>query len=1215
MRSVNVWADKVHDKEGKKQPIYAIAFKPDGTQLVAAAGSRVLVYETADGELVTSLKGHKNSVYCLAFQKDGKRFASGGADKMVIIWTDELEGILKYSHNDAIQAIAFNPRTNLLCSCTASDFGFWSADIKSVNKIKVPSRITTCSWTNDGQYIALGMFSGQISIRNEAGDEKVVIQGKTAPVWAMQWNPSLESSDVLAVCDWDQKMSFYLLSGRPAKKERQLDYDPCCISHFSSGEFIVAGGSDSKASLYTHEGVKLHTIVEQEGWVWCTAVRPKQNYVAVGCNDGTIALYQLIFSTVHGLYKDRYAYRKDMTEVVIQDLTSQSEARVRCRDLVKKIAIYKDRLAVQLPNQISVYDVVDDNGTAKIKIRDRIKKKFECNLLVVCSEHVILCQERRLQCLSFNGLKEREWTMDSKIRYIKVSGGPRGREGLLVGLANGLILKIFVDNAFPIELIKQQTAVRCLDLSASRKKLAVVDDNNTCLVYDLQTKDLLFQEPHANSVAWNTQAEDMLCFSGHGMLHIKAADFPVNQQKMQGFVVGFSGSQIYCLHVYAMTAVEVPQSTSMFQYLKKKMYPEAYKVACLGVTETDWRALAMEALEGMEISVAKNAFIRVRDLRYLELIYAIEERQRRGEDDPEAILADIYAYQGRFDDAAKIYSQTGQSRKAVDMFCDLRLFDKAKEYLDPNDAEAAAALMRQQTKAVVHEISDPVLAIEVLRSAGEELQSVDIMGENGMTQRLIDTARSTNKEDEAVLRRIAHWLKKLDQVPLAAEVLQKIPDVKGLVELYVSSSKWDDAFALASRHPEHKQEIFLPYASWLAENDRFEEAQKAFRDAGMEEKAIEVLEVLTHNAVVEKRFNDAGYYYWQLSVGCLQALSAASRAQNEENNFEVNAEPDERLLKKYEQYKNKAEMYHAYHAVYRYIEEPFTSHLPESLFHMACFLLHALQREVPRGVSKVYMLFALAKQSRNLGAFKLARHAYEKLQALKVPDAFRESIDLGAITIRAKPFTDKEDIAPLCYRCSTPNPLISTVGHACFNCRQPFVYSFYSFENLPLVEFFIDIDIPDAEAVRLIGNDSIVEKRSNWREARSGESQIMSLNSGADEQDADDFNEQLMRFEPGNTMFEPVRVNRSTLRAMPSSEVFVQRWPAPLPFRYFRNVLPEVGVAMCDTCFMFFHSYDYELQVLRKNCCPFCRTPRASNTESTHQPRGVAIQNSGSSTA
>lgn len=30
-----------------------------------------------------------------------------------------------------------------------------------------------------------------------------------------------------------------------------------------------------------------------------------------------------------------------------------------------------------------------------------------------------------------------------------------------------------------------------------------------------------------------------------------------------------------------------------------------------------------------------------------------------------------------------------------------------------------------------------------------------------------------------------------------------------------------------------------------------------------------MLEQLTHNAVVESRFNDAGYYYWMLSMQCL----------------------------------------------------------------------------------------------------------------------------------------------------------------------------------------------------------------------------------------------------------------------------------------------------------------------------------------------------------
>ncbi|XP_071492144.1 intraflagellar transport protein 122 homolog [Diadema antillarum] len=1186
MRAIPTWVDKVQDRDRVEQCIYDLAFRPDGSQLIVAAGNRVLVYDTNDGTLIQPLKGHKDTVYCVSYAKDGKRFASGSADKSVIIWTSKLEGILKYTHNDPIQCLSFNPITHQLASCAFSDFGLWSMEQKSVSKHKMASRITCCSWTNDGQYLALGMYNGCISIRTKNGEEKVKIErpgGGLSPIWSVQWNPSKEEAfDILAVLDWGQKLSFYYLSGKQVGKERNLNYDPCCLSYFSRGEYLIIGGANKQVTLHTKDGVQLGVVGEQNSWVWCAKVRPDQNHVAVGCQDGTIAHYQLIFSTVHGLYRDRYAFRENMTDVIIQHLLTDQKVRIKCRDLVKKIAIFKHRLAVQLSDKIVVYELYsDDASDMHYRVKEKINKKFDCNLLVVCADHIILCQERRLTSLTFSGVKDREWVMEALIRYIKVIGGAGGREGLLVGLKNGQIFKVFVDNPFPILILKQQTSVRCLDISASRKKLAVVDEHNTCLVYDINTKELLFQEPNANSVAWNTQYEDMLCFSGNGTLNIKASNFPVKQQKLQGFVVGFTGSKIFCLHIYAMTTVEVPQSAAMYQYLERKQFKDAYKVSCLGVTEKDWTALAHEALQGLDFDTSKKAFTRVRDLRYLELIHSIEERKRRGEVDDQLFLADIYAYQGKFGEAAKLYKRAGQEQRAMNMYTDLRMFDHAKEFIGSGDPQDKKLLITKQADWAKN-INEPRAAAEMYLSAGEHLKAIEIIGDHGWADMLIDVARKLDKAEREPLAKCAQYFKKMEQFAYAAETYTKMGDTKALILLHVESRHWDAAFTLVEKHPDFKDDVYVPYAQWLAENDRFEEAQRAFHKAGRQDEAVRVLEQLTHNAVLESRFNDAGYYFWMLSMQCLE-IAGDDRDKSEE------------MLRKFQEFQAKAEMYYVYHSIQRYTDEPFTSHLPDALFNMARYLWHTILNDIPYGISKVNTLYALAKQSRNLGAYKLARFAFEKLQSLRIPPRFQESIDLGSITIRSKPFHDAEDVLPMCYRCSTTNPLLNNQGNQCINCSQPFVHSFASFEVLPLVEFHLEEGISDEEAVQLIEMEPLKKGRNQgdkWRESNSGNIQSMRLDDyGTDDNDVQDdpFMARLLSFEQGGSEYIPVVVNRSVLKSLDRSHVVIKRWPSPLHYQYFKSIMPDVSVTVCPSCNQLFHTDEYEIQVLQKNHCPFCR--------------------------
>ncbi|XP_045145788.1 intraflagellar transport protein 122 homolog isoform X1 [Echinops telfairi] len=1007
------------------------------------------------------------------------------------------------------------------------------------------------------------MFNGVISIRNKNGEEKVKIErpgGSLSPIWSISWNPSREErNDILAVADWGQKLSFYQLSGKQIGKDRPLNFDPCCISYFTKGEYILLGGSDKQVSLFTKDGVRLGTVGEQNSWVWTCKVKPDSNYVVVGCQDGTISFYQLIFSTVHGLYKDRYAYRDSMTDVVVQHLITEQKVRIKCKELVKKIAIYKNRLAIQLPEKILIYELYsDDSSDMHYRVKEKIVKKFECNLLVVCADHIILCQEKRLQCLSFSGVKEREWQMESLIRYIKVIGGPPGREGLLVGLKNGQILKIFVDNLFAIVLLKQATAVRCLDMSASRNKLAVVDENDTCLVYDIHTKELLFQEPNANSVAWNTQCEDMLCFSGGGYLNIKASTFPVHQQKLQGFVVGYNGSKIFCLHVFSMSAVEVPQSAPMYQYLDRKMFREAYQIACLGVTDTDWRELAMEALEGLEFETAKK------------------ERKKRGETNNDLFLADVFAYQGKFHEAAKLYKRSGRGNLALDMYTDLRMFENAKDFLGSEDPKETKMLITKQADWA-RNINEPKAAVEMYVSAGEHAKAIEICGDHGWVDTLIDIARKLDKAEREPLLMCAHYFQKLESPGYAAETYLKIGDLKALAQLHVETQHWDEAFALGEKHPELKDDIYVPYAQWLAENDQFEEAQKAFHKAGRQGEAVRVLEQLTHNAVAESRFNDAAYYYWMLSMQCL----------------DIAQDPVQKdvMLGKFHHFQHLAKLYHGYHAVHRYTEEPFSFHLPETLFNISRFLLHSLTKDTPLGISKFKTLLTLAKQSKALGAYKLARHAYDQLQGLHIPSKFQKPIELGSLTIRSKPFQDSEDLVPLCYRCSTNNPLLNNLGNVCINCRQPFIFSASSYEVLHLVEFYLEDGITDEEAVALIDLEAPRHNRreGKWQEVVSNNSQTLRLDETVDPMGDDDPFPAKLSFEQGGSEFVPVVVSRSVLRSMSRRDILIKRWPQPLKWQYFRSLLPDASITMCPSCFQMFHSEDYELLVLQHTCCPYCR--------------------------
>lgn len=90
----------------------------------------------------------------------------------------------------------------------------------------------------------------------------------------------------------------------------------------------------------------------------------------------------------------------------------------------------------------------------------------------------------------------------------------------------------------------------------------------------------------------------------------------------------------------------------------------------------------------------------------------------------------------------------------------------------------------------------------------------------------MDVGRKLDRADREGIEAVALHLQRLGALNFATEMYRKLGEEKNVVLLHVEARDWNEAFSLAERHPEYKDLVYVPYAEWLAENDKFVEAQK-----------------------------------------------------------------------------------------------------------------------------------------------------------------------------------------------------------------------------------------------------------------------------------------------------------------------------------------------------------------------------------------------------
>ena len=156
---------------GPAGAIYAMALSPDGKWLAAGgwtASGAIRLYDFAGGKLVVLLQGHEDAVLGLAFSPDGQYLISGGHDQTAIVWdvaARKIKHRLK-GHRDIVTAVGFT--SDSARAVTGSDnheLRLWSVETGDLLKIMTGHRDKVVSLTvAPNGTIASGDLSGEIRL-------------------------------------------------------------------------------------------------------------------------------------------------------------------------------------------------------------------------------------------------------------------------------------------------------------------------------------------------------------------------------------------------------------------------------------------------------------------------------------------------------------------------------------------------------------------------------------------------------------------------------------------------------------------------------------------------------------------------------------------------------------------------------------------------------------------------------------------------------------------------------------------------------------------------------------------------------------------------------------------------------------------------------------------------------------------------------------------